>query len=213
MQYKQGDLEVKLGNAKIGDDTLIFNMGTAQDCPSRKRGLCKLGNKCYALKAEKLYHHYVPAYRKRQEKYWKNNTGLAITCDFVTLLETRKRHGKKLAKSIKYLRINESGDFWTQGCIEKLCNIADYLKRKYGIITYTYTARKDLDFSSINFRLHTSGWKQGAHGKTIARKKVWKDTDAWHYENTGETFRICPMDCTKCDLCKVTDNNIVFPLH
>lgn len=50
MQYKQGQLEVKLGNKKIGNDTLIFNMGSAAECPSKSRGFCKLGKKCNLCK-------------------------------------------------------------------------------------------------------------------------------------------------------------------
>ena len=53
--YRYNDLLLSNGNSKIGNDTMILNMGSAMNCPSKKLGLCKLGSKCYALKAEKLY--------------------------------------------------------------------------------------------------------------------------------------------------------------
>lgn len=61
----------KRGNLKIGKDTLIFNMGSAEDCPSLKNGYCKVGHRCYALKDEKIYPDCKP-YRDRQATYWLN---------------------------------------------------------------------------------------------------------------------------------------------
>ena len=210
--YKHNGLEVKLGNFKLGDDTLIFNMGQAHRCPSLKRGYCKLGKKCYAYKDEIRYHHHVPDYRDRQEKYWKNHTGTEFYADLRHILETRKRAKKPLSKVIRYMRFNESGDFWSQKCIRKLNIIAGLLRRDYGIKVYTYSARQDLDFHGIGFKIHTSGWNDGAHGMTLAcnarflhgKKALWID---------GKRFVVCPMDCRKCHVCKKTDLNVVFPLH
>ncbi len=52
------------------------------------------------------------------------------------------------------LRYNESGDFWSQRCVEKLDWIA-YTLRKEGIRTYGYTARYDLDFNGV--AIHNKG--------------------------------------------------------
>ena len=64
-------LDIKKGNKKIGTNTLIFNMCSATDCPSKKRGLCQLPDTkyCYAFGAEIRY-KAVLAYRRRQEKAW-----------------------------------------------------------------------------------------------------------------------------------------------
>lgn len=61
-------LPMKRGNAKIGTDTLIFNMCSAHDCPSRAKGLCQLPDPkyCYALRVEKRFKKCT-AYRRRQE--------------------------------------------------------------------------------------------------------------------------------------------------
>ena len=47
----------KLGNKKIGINTIIFNMSDAKHCISKKLGLCQLKNvnNCYALLFERLY--------------------------------------------------------------------------------------------------------------------------------------------------------------
>ena len=81
MSIKFNKLEVSMGNLKIGKDTIIFNMGSATECPSRKNGMCKLGNKCYAIKAEISYPDCKP-YRDRQKSYWLNSDIGQIISDF-----------------------------------------------------------------------------------------------------------------------------------
>ena len=63
----------KIGNKKIGNDTIIFNMTPAHQCISKSLGFCQLPNtnNCYALRDENQYKQ-VLVYRKRQSKYWKN---------------------------------------------------------------------------------------------------------------------------------------------
>ena len=99
---KINNFEYTIGNKKIGKDTLIFNMGSATNCPSKKLGLCKHCDKCYALKAEKMYPQVLP-FRQKQEKYWLNTSIDLIIDDFVLALTKHK--------NIKYVRFNESGDF------------------------------------------------------------------------------------------------------
>lgn len=210
--YKRNGLEIKLGNFKIGYDTLIFNMGTAEECPSRRLGLCQLGNACYALRDERRYWRHIPKYRKRQEKYWKSHTSKAFFNDLSYILENKKRAGKKLRDTVKYIRFNESGDLWGQKDVEKLSDITTLLWEAYGIKVYTYTARNDLDLSKAKFRVHTSGWKHEGHGMSVASSepvKTWRQKK----RETGEVWTICPMDCSKCPICKETDKNLVFPLH
>jgi len=228
MSYvKLNGLNMAIGNTKLGNDTLILNMGSAGNCPSAAMGSCKLGKKCYALKAERLYVGCRP-YRDQQEEYWLNHTAEEIAADMVQLVTTKKRrvNGKlqPLYKSINWLRFNEAGDFWGQSCIEKLEVIAQAL-RKYKIWVYGYSARADLDFSKVyKFSCKGSGHDNGNNGKTIARSKAAineavqlmsggpDDVDVRSIG--GEAFAVCKMDCKICDLCKSFNNlNIVFPLH
>ena len=135
-----------IGNLKLGKDTIIFNMSPSSHCPSKFLGMCKVGaDKCYARKAEKMYPNVLP-FRERQMDFWRISTQV----QFIQALEKEK------TKHIKYLRINESGDFANQGDINRLHTIAKVLLDRYGIITYCYTARADLDFTDVSFIVNGS---------------------------------------------------------
>lgn len=193
-------LELKFGNHKIGDDTGIFNMGTAKECPSKKLGLCDAinnGVKCYAEKAEDQYPHSVPAARKRQEIFWKKASALEI-------IEYLNKKIVNRRKKTNYIRFNESGDFWSQEDIEKLSIVADFFAVK-GITTYGYSARSDLDFTNAKFLVKGSNHDKGNNGKTIIIGKK---------DNVPKGFIECPADCRKCNLCKIqTQLNIAFRMH
>ena len=150
-------------------------------------------------------------FRERQADYWLNNDSFTILRDFRMLL---KKH-KKALKNIEFLRLNESGDFYSQECVIKLNKIAHYLKKYKGIETYTYTARSDLQFSeNDSFLVKGSSNNAGNNGKTIARNRSKMVPGSEIYHEKGENFEICPMNCRGCMLCKEKNNlNVVFPLH
>lgn len=193
-------LELKFGNHKLGDDTAIFNMGTAKECPSRTLGLCTAVNngiKCYAEKAEDQYPNTVPAARKRQEIYWKKATALEI-------IEYLNKKIERRRKPTKYLRFNESGDFWCQEDIEKMSQIAEFMKLK-GITTYGYTARSDLDFSRASFLIKGSDNDKGNNGRT---------TIIGRGDAVPDGYLECPGSCKRCNLCKINvPHNIAFRKH
>lgn len=205
--YKQGGLEVAKGNLKLGTDTLILNMGTAETCPSKQLGFCRVGERCYARKAEKLYKNVTP-YRCRQHIYWEQSDANRVATDLDMLLH-------RIRTQIRYLRFNEAGDFYGQECVNKLSLIAEFLKLEHGITTYGYTARQDLDFSNAHFLVKGSSHDSGNNGKTIVMKKQ-KITDHLSTLSREErkTWKVCPMSCKDCDICKEpTGINIIFPLH
>jgi len=193
-------LELKFGNHKLGDDTAIFNMGTAKKCPARILGLCITindGIKCYAEKAEDQYPTTVPLARCRQELYWKTNSALNI-------IEYLNKKLDKRRKLTKYLRFNESGDFWCQEDITKLSTIAEFILLK-GITTYGYTARSDLDFTGARFLVKGSGHNKGNNGQTAVIRKN-DPIPAGYIE--------CPGSCKRCNLCKINiPHNIAFRKH
>jgi hypothetical protein len=204
-QVKMNGLEMVMGNRKLGIDTLIFNMGSGTDCPSKALGFCKVASKCYAMKAERLYPGCKP-YRDRQRDYWLTRDAGQIWSTLVDILESRKYQGKPLKDTVKYLRFNESGDFWSQECVRKLSQIALFLKQSYGIVTYGYTARQDLDFTGVQFVLRGSGHDNAPHGKTIVIAK--------NATRAPKGYNICPGDCKVCNLCKRPDTGgIAFNLH
>lgn len=230
-KYTYNTLEVMRGNNKIGLDTLILNMGSATSCPSKALGLCKLGNKCYALKAERLYKDCLP-YRTRQAHYWLNNDGDKIIEDFEGLLTSRRTKVDGvlvvLRAVIKYIRLNESGDFYTQECITKAEQIAKYFWQNYKIQVYTYTARADLDYENVRYLLvKGSGHDKCPNGMTIARPKA-ELQNTYNVLQTGiaginpairendKTYLVCPGDCRDCYHCKTRlpgGPNIVFAIH
>lgn len=193
-------LELKFGNRKLGDDIGIFNMGTAKECPAKILDLCDTVNrgiKCYAEKAEDQYPKTVPAARKRQELYWRNTSAINIIKDIIKKLDRRR-------KITKYIRFNESGDFWNQNDVDKLSTISEFLKLK-GITVYGYTARSDLDFSKAMFLVKGSGHDKGNNGKTIVITKN---------ELVPEGYIECPGSCRKCSLCQTRiPHKIAFRKH
>ena len=199
-------LEACIGNHKIWKDTVILNFNSAGDCPAMKLGLCAVGFKCYALKAERQYPACLP-YRRRQENYWDNVSISDICADFDQLLSRRKY--------IKYLRFSEAGDFKDVESMRKLDDLACYLKETYGIVTYGYTARIDLDYEwqyaickkSYGF----SSPPVGTTNVTIVREL---NPEVSLIVEDAKAYRVCPMTtCEGCLLCKTKDTNVVFPLH
>lgn len=177
------------GNIKIPSSTAIFNMGAAENCPSKALGLCaacKAGVKCYAMKAEWLYPEPLP-YRLRQEEFWKQVTAEEFALQFIAI------NSCKIHKPLNALRLNESGDFWSQACVDKAEAIARILKQ-YGIVTYGYTSRSDLSYKRLKaLRLSGSGFK------TKGIVNVFKIIETKADKPKG--YGLCPMDCNICTRC------------
>ena len=206
--FKLRGCQVSQGNLKLGRDTLIINMGSAKDCPSKRLGFCKLGLQCYAHKAEVLYKNVEP-YRNRQAAYWVTRNAGAIASDLIDIINKLN----KKSRVIKYIRFNESGDFYHQKDVQKLDKLASYVFAATGVIFYGYTARKDLDFTGLCFHVKGSSNDAGNNGRTIARHPDKLDGQSAYIE-AGTQFARCPGDCRTCNLCKVRNGiNIVFPLH
>lgn len=195
------------GNKKIGKDTIIINISSAMDCIAGKKGLCPLFNnkKCYAMKAERLYPQVLP-YRRQQNNIWN-----ALSSNEIADQIINKNNKKR--KKWKYLRLNESGDFQDQVDVWKLSIIADKLKNE-GIKVYTYTHRKDLDYTNLSDNLTiNSSWKdKKIHNRFISLKsnvinrimKSKKDKKIIH----------CIADCSKCNACKSRNNlTILCDIH
>ena len=106
--------------------------------------------------------------------------------------------------NLKYFRYNEAGDFHSQKCVEKLNEIAKFLKDEYKIKTYGYTARKDLDFSNVYFKVKNSNrGTNGNNGRVIVISKI---------EDLPKRCYLCPGDCGKCLIC-LTKRKVVFLEH
>ncbi len=142
-------LEYTQGNSKVGDDTIIINMGPATVCDSAKAGKCDLYflGFCYAQNNEST-HKLAIVKRFREKLQWKfgNPTTIATQISDV-ILKLRKRGDK-----IKYVRFNESGDFATPNDatpndVSKFEQVVEETNKLLGsdpVIFYTYTHRSDL---------------------------------------------------------------------
>jgi hypothetical protein len=194
-----------LGNKKIGKDTMIINLSSATDCISKRLGLCQHPNKCYAMKAERLYPQVLP-FRRKQEKIFNTLSAFEIAKQIIEI-------NKKKRNKIKYLRINESGDFRNQLDIKKV-NLIAMLLKKEGIKVYTYTHRKDLNFDNLSDNLTiNSSYKD----KKISNRFIALAEKKYNKVNSikkDKKIVNCKMDCTNCNLCKVSNNlTILCKMH
>ena len=77
-----GGIAFSYGNTKIPRSTLIVNLTSAEHCPSRALGLCKVESVCYALKCERIYPNYK--HKNLVMERWLTN---ARTTEIVSLME------------------------------------------------------------------------------------------------------------------------------
>lgn len=203
-------MEYSIGNRKIGKDTLIFNMGSATNCPSKLAGLCDIN--CYAMKAEKMYPQTLP-YRTRQEKYWLETDAFEIA------EEIQKAFNRNLKTELKYVRVNEAGDFHSMACVEKLIQIAQILPH---IKFYTYTHRSDLIHAGMNIPanlvINTSNFSVKGFNqfKAIPEIKVhgMKKIAKVKKEILNFADFACMGDCSICGYCKKSHGKTIgVPLH
>ena len=232
----------KFGNAKVGDSTLIINMGPALECPSAERSLCPIAGKCYAARDETIYKQTGP-YRARQKEYWLGNDAEQIAFDIQEIFEGYERiHYRRIDAAInkakaahrkrpkreapkKIVRWNESGDFHSHECIEKLMRIAELTP---DILHYTYTHRTDLiellegrpknlvvqvsvDSIEDAHKYNALGFNAFFTDTTISirNKKKVEGLDPHEgatkilREKYGKSALICKWSCEECSLCKL----------
>jgi len=183
------NIELHNTNKKLGKRTLVLNMTTAIDCPSKRLGLCAIHKVCYAKQAELRFKKRVLFYRKQQAQAWKVMSAKEITKQI--FLNALHRYSK-----IKFLRVSECGDFSTQQDVEKLSEVAHRLT-KYGILVYTYTKRKDLGFTNISNNLIVNG------------SEFMLDNEFRIVNEYSGNYATCPGDCNVCSLCKEKKNLII----
>jgi len=183
-----------IGNLKVGKDTLIMNITSATDCPSRQRGLCQVPpGACYALRAEKRFPAVRP-YRNRQTDVWDQLTAEEIAEDIKVLA------GRRRKIPLKYLRMQESGDFRHHGDLVKMSRLADLLK---GVVTvYTYTARRDLfpARTSSNLVINGSGFMVDNNFKVVNKGQVQAGPRCRGIKGGG---------CFGCKLCKTKGGKVI----
>jgi hypothetical protein len=150
------------------------------------------GHRCYALRDEQMYPAVLP-YRRRQEEVWDALTAKGFASAFLVVVSQRRL-------PTTALRLNESGDFRSQADVDKAEEIARIV-RPYGIRTYAYTARRDLDFSRVKtLVINGSGFK--VHGEfRFVRSEA----------EVPEGYKVCGGSCKSCTRCQVGKLTAVLP--
>ena len=188
---------IAAGNNKLPETTAIFNMCSAADCPAAKLGLCQLKDTddCYARKAEIQYKNVIP-YRNRQKEIFQSISATNFVFQF-NEMNARKRN------KFNQLRVSEAGDFDSQKDVDKLSKIANNLE----IITYCYTARKDLNFKDRG-KLNINGSNFMVDNMFIAAKFAWLKIQALKAKGFKKVI-LCAADCKKCNICAIGKGYII----
>ena len=187
-------IPITRGNKKLPKSTAVLNITPASVCVSRILGMCQLdkcgvgSGRCYALKAERMYHDVIP-HRMKQMEWWDDS--------WVHSLRTLCKWLRSRKTPVKAIRVGESGDFRHAGDVRKLCFLANELYARFPTLTlYCYTARKDL-FDPVALAgmppsvvINGSGWMAHNNFVTLAGNQAGTKVDC-----------MCPGDCRKCSRC------------
>lgn len=147
-------LEYVNGNSKVGDDTIIINMGPANSCSAAKADQCELYSAgwCYAQNNE-TQHKLAIVKRFREQLQWETDkNGSVIAAQLASVIISKRKRGT----NIEYVRFNESGDMKNLRDKEKLGNVVKETNnilldnKESPIIFYTYTHRSDLFPKKVN---------------------------------------------------------------
>lgn len=199
------------GNSKVPENTLLVNLTSAFNCPSKLNGECKWGNRCYAHALERM--------RGAVEARNIRNQVALSKLSVKELLKLVEAYIENAPIRIKYIRLHEDGDFKDQETLDFCNTMAGHLKAKYGIQTVAYTHRV-LNYSGIdNITINGSSYDikdcdryfipvspedydkipdgLDFSGKDIPMKssETGKKVDTTH-----GTYK-CPCDCRKCFFC------------
>lgn len=83
--------------------------------------------------------------------------------------------------------------------------LARNLLKYHDVVTYGYTARKDLNFDNVSFLVKGSDNDSGNHGRTV----VLNDID-----EIQNDYKECIGDCKICSMCSAEKPfNIAFIKH
>lgn len=189
-------MPVKLGNEKIGDDTIIINTNHAINCYCSKNGYCSMKKDCYAKKSSNTYINSC-LYNLAAEINFKRLSVEKIITDIELVIKTADT-------DIKFIRFNEAGDFISYDMFKKANKIATYFKNKYDIVSYSYTHNielkdniKDIDNSNIvlnySYDVKTS--------LDVKKCIVINKSDIYNYINDNN-YVICSGSCSNCSYCK-----------
>lgn len=189
-------MPVKIGNEKIGDDTIIINTNHPLNCYCSKKGYCNLKKDCYAKKSSNTYVNSC-LYNMAAEINFKNLSAEKIIFNIEEVINSAD-------SDIKFIRFNEGGDFINYALFKKANKIATYFMEKYDIISYTYTHNKELeeyitDIYNSNIVLNYS--YDVKTSLDVKKCIVINKSDIYNYIDNNN-YVICGGVCSSCSYCK-----------
>lgn len=204
-----GVMPVKIGNEKIGDDTIIINMNHALNCYCSKKGYCSMKKDCYAKKSSSMYVNSC-LYNLAAEINFKKLSAEKIISDIEDVINSADN-------DIKFIRFNEAGDFINYDLFKKANKIATYFMKKYDIITYAYTHNKELEryITDINNSNIVLNYSYNVKTSLEVKKCVVIDkSEIYNYINDNN-YVICTGACSNCSYCKNKKDTrtIIFVNH
>lgn len=183
------------GNSKLPKNIMIVNLTSQKNCPSKQLGLCKIADVCYARRTEYCFPAVLP--KNLAVEKWLHDPNTTKE-DVIKLLETYIDNAPK-SHPIKYIRLDENGDFGSQDEVKLWSEIAKHIYNTRGITIHTYTHRSDLDFTGVNFIVN--GSVAGIKGAIREYRMLSKtDFDSLPSKLGPDKFR-CNCDCSKCSVC------------
>lgn len=189
-------MPVKIGNKKIGDDTIIINTNHALNCYCSKKGYCNVKKDCYAKNSSNKYINSC-LYNLAAEVNFKNLSAEKIINDIEEVINSAD-------SDIKFIRFNEAGDFINYDLFKKANKIATYFMKKYDIISYTYTHNKELEKYITNIYNSNIVLNYSYIIKTSLDVKkciVIDKSDIYNYINDNN-YVVCTGACSNCSYCK-----------
>lgn len=206
----EGEMPSKIGNLKIGEDTLIINVNHALNCFSDKMGYCEHCKDCYAKKSPNIHKNSFLYGFASEIQFNKLSNG--------EIIQSLEKQFIKPLKSgeIKFIRFNEAGDFKSFDIFKKANKIAEYFFKEYGIISYSYTHNKELKDhqKAIKNSYIIINWSFSMDNEYKQAITCNKLEDLVKYYN-DDNYIICTGKCYHCSYCKDKNDlrTVVFVNH
>ena len=182
---------LKYGNAKL-NNTLVFNLPASNEVCGR---IC---HNCYAIKAQRIYPNVLP-YRTRMLEYSQQPNFVSTIINDIN----------SCTKPFKYIRIHESGDFYSQDYINSWIDIASSFPQ---YTFYAYTKRlSEFDFSSFKSLPNVVLINSLHFGKLNYGKPGSEPVVAFVCPATKLTR--CGIECTYCQTKQAQHNGVYFHIH
>ena len=202
------------GNSKL-QQTLIWNIPAVLTCPFATDA-CK--EYCYTIKSERMYPSVLPRrFRHLQESQQQEFEEKMIE----ELHRQAQRKTKTGKQKFQYVRIHESGDFYSQAYVDKWARIAKAcpdLKFLAYTKSYLYDFTELQSLPNVTIRMSLD---------STSKQKAFQTSMPKAYVRTEETIQKLPqttdkrqtiqcnvgMKCHECRLCWTSNKDVAFELH